>query len=203
MNRVATASLWLLILICGCRPIDYTCEHSERNFFPSARGVNSPALRKQTACQAAEQNRHRQVLTEREATALNQHQRYARHEEHERTSILYGVKSQFETQFETTIKICNFGPDLWSGVGKMEENASLAHRTKARQDIMLSLINAHRSCTMNVNMCRRGRQGDMSQTSLQRVTRQCRSQAWQHALKRRERVGPDVSSPTIDQGSWA
>lgn len=154
MNRVATASLWLLILICGCRSIDYTCEHSERNFFPSARGVNSPALRKQTACQAAEQNRHRQVLTDREATALNQHQQYVRHKEHERISILYGAKSQIET----TIKIRNSGPDLWSGVGKMEKNVSLAHQTKARQDIMLSLISAHVSCTTNVNLCRRGRQ---------------------------------------------
>ena len=67
-TRVPAVICWILIVTCGYR----LCEHNERNFFPNARGLNLQILRKQTAYQATEHYRHRQILTDREARALNQ-----------------------------------------------------------------------------------------------------------------------------------
>ena len=67
-TRVTAAICWMLIVICGYR----LCERNERHFFPSARKENLLALCKQATPQAKGQRRRTQILTDREAAALNQ-----------------------------------------------------------------------------------------------------------------------------------
>ena len=81
-RRAAVVWFRLLIMICRCRSIKCACEHSERNFFPSARVMHFPTVSKQTTFQTIGRHHRKRILTDREARALNQHQQYARHEEH-------------------------------------------------------------------------------------------------------------------------
>ena len=88
-RRVTVASCWILIVTCGCWP----CDRNESEHFPNICGVNLSTLCGQPRRQTTEQRSRKQILTDREAAALNQHQEYVRHEEHGTPSILYRAKS--------------------------------------------------------------------------------------------------------------